>query len=173
MSVINVMIDLETLGMGESAIICSIGACTFMTAEPQKTFYHELDIEKQPGRVFDPSTVKFWMKQGNAPVHGTYQLSSVLSGLNVWLENLKQPVIIWANGTDFDIPMLKHAYQYYCMKPNWRYDAVRDYRTMRKLFPNIKADEFTGSKHNALDDAINQAAHLTKILRYMEDKGVQ
>lgn len=170
---INVMIDLETLGMGESAIICSIGACTFMTAEPQKTFYLMIDIEKQPGRVFDPSTVKFWMKQGDAPVHGIMDLEHSLECFTDWLKDLIEPITLWANGTDFDIPMLKHAYQYYNLKPNWKYDAVRDFRTLRKLFPQIKADEFVGVKHDALADAINQAAHLTKILHYMEDKGMQ
>ena len=169
---INVMIDLETLGMGESAIICSIGACTFMTAEPQKTFYHVIDIEKQPGRVFDPSTVKFWMKQGDAPVHGAMTLTHSLTCLKGWIENLIGPVTIWANGTDFDIPMLKHAFPSCGLVVPWRYDAVRDYRTLRKLFPQIPADPFQGSKHNALDDAINQAAHLTKILHFLEDNNV-
>jgi inhibitor of KinA sporulation pathway (predicted exonuclease) len=71
---------------------------------------------------------------------------------------------LWCKGTDFDVPILNNVCKQYGIIPTWKYSAVRDFRTAKKLFPHIEADPFVGAPHNALDDAINQALHLRKIL---------
>jgi hypothetical protein len=64
------MIDIETLGLEPGSVILSIGAVAFGMDRkpdmPMKEFYVELDT-KQPQRVVDLDTVKWWMDQPNKP----------------------------------------------------------------------------------------------------------
>ena len=66
---LDVMLDLETMGNGPDSAIIAIGAVEFDLAE-QKTghgFYVHVDLESavKAGGVVDASTVLWWMKQGD------------------------------------------------------------------------------------------------------------
>ena len=54
--------------------------------------------------------------------------------------------------------------KYSGLKNPIKYRNQRDYRTLKALYPDVIA-EFTGTKHNALDDAIHQAKHAVAIMR--------
>lgn len=166
---INVMIDLETLGLGPDAMVLSIGAVVFdMQRELGDTFYIEINPETSPGKM-DVDTVRFWMqqaKEGNMPpMLGTWDHDNAFAQFYSWLQNKCNyklaDLIIWSNGTDFDIPK--------CKNPPWRYNNVRDARTVFKLcghlVPKIPRGE---GYHNALSDAVWQAEYLTEILKVMD-----
>jgi len=88
--------------------------------------------------------------------------------LDEFTEDFKSyEVIAWANGTDFDISIIKDALKQCGFGTPWRYNNVRDYRTLAKLFPQIQRPTFVGEKHNALADAINQAEHLKLLLAHV------
>ena len=158
----NVMIDIETLGISAHAVILSIGAYNL---ETEDTMYVELDCEKQPGRTIDIGTIKFWLKQSTpCPITGLYTLATALE----FLRDFTKGKTVWANGTDFDISILSHAYTQCNMAPGWKYNAVRDYRTLAKLLPHIKRGLDVGNRHDALADAINQAVHLKLLLEEVE-----
>ena len=157
------MIDCETFGLAPNSVILSIGAVTAEGAE----FYLPVDITAQPGREVDLDTVKWWFTQEtNPPTHGTMLLSEALIKLANWLsdENVTE---VWANGSDFDFPLLVTAYKAEGLQVPWKYNNVRDYRTLSKLFPRIEREPFVGAKHNALDDAKNQMTHLKTLLEYV------
>ena len=84
----HVMVDLETLGMGENAIVLSIGAVVFSKDGFSQDFYVEIDPAKYPGSV-DLDTIKFWMQQsvvGNlAPMAGTNTMPQALEQFHNWL----------------------------------------------------------------------------------------
>ena len=65
----NLMIDIETLGVKTDAPVISIGACFFDKDGIKEKFYAVLDVEQQIDsdlRKVDASTIKWWMGQEGA-----------------------------------------------------------------------------------------------------------
>ena len=173
---VHVMIDFETLGLRPNANIRSLGAVVFSPYFlPLEESFHQatnLDLP-QYRRCIDPDTWAWWKQQeaeGNPMPTGQYYLQDVANNFRAWLHaQCPQPenLFIWSNGTDFDIPLLYSMFDDCNLTPNWNYNNVRDYRTLRKLFPNIAVPEFIGVKHVAVDDAWNEAKHCVEILNYV------
>lgn len=168
---VHVMVDLETLGLTPDSVILSLGAVEFShnTVDPV-TYYRQCSIECQTNRRIDPSTLTWWIGQDHKIPVGDYAVRDVIGYFNDWLQDVNpdgRELIIWSNGTDFDIPLLYNVYKQIGLKPNWKYNSVRDYRTVSKLFSQVPKPEFVGQKHNALDDALNQARHLRLINDYL------
>lgn len=65
---VSIMIDFETLGLGENAVLLSLGAVVFdpATGELGGQFYGNIDPRLQPGRDIDPNTVLWWLSQDDA-----------------------------------------------------------------------------------------------------------
>ena len=172
--VLHLMIDFETLGLRPNSVILSAGVCSVPASlVPEAQWYGEFDALEQEGdpynRVTDPNTLSWWMTQGNIP-QGEMPLQEGIISLQAHIANLAQQykIELWANGTDFDIPLFYNALdQQNCPAP-FKYDAVRDYRTMRKAFWEVPSPPFQGKKHHALHDAKNQAAHLNLIFNHIQ-----
>lgn len=162
-----IMIDLETLGTKAGCGIIAIGACTF---DGQHQFYQKIAREESErvGLLTDPDTMRWWAKQSSAARNesfsGTASVIEVLGAFSDWMRATKQKTkvssqTVWGNGADFDLPILKGAYDAVDMKIPWGPWSGRCYRTLKNLKPNLKADEFQGEKHTALADAMHQALH--------------
>ena len=169
-----VMVDIETLGLQPSSVILSIGAVVFDISNKEiapKDFYVELNSD-QPGRTCDKSTIEWWMKQEIARPEGRETVYGASDRLNFWLSAVKNnypgDLEVWANGTDFDITILTHMFRSVENTIPWKYNAVRDYRTLYKLFPEVPRPKMDSSKkHNALEDAKHQAAHAEAIFAHI------
>jgi len=169
----NVMVDIETLGINPDSVILSIGACA-VEAPTEVQFYQEISIHNQCGRYADLDSVKWWMNQPiKPPMDGVVSLEQTLVAFGNWLGDAfveRGKLIVWANGTDFDISILKHAYETNDAGAiPWKYNNVRDYRTLSKVCSHIPCSEFVGDKHNALADAVYQAQYLSVIKAYYND----
>jgi len=175
----DIMIDLETLGTTADAVILSIGAVRFdldagalfdAPSGPNKFFYTAVELDWQPNRRIDADTLAWWMTQGDAAKRvfidkDKVVLSTALFNLHKWIDPAPTTMpTVWSNGADFDLPMLSHAYRAFNMTLPWAPYAARCYRTYKNL-PGARAIklERTGQRHNALDDAIDQARHLCAI----------
>lgn len=165
-----IMIDIETLDVLPTAHILSIGACVVSPENLRDIdkFYIEL-ADDQPERTISASTVRFWKDQQLPLPNGKSSISTALADLCQFIdfhraESVDGKLEIWCKGMDFDTAILKHAYtaNSWCDLP-WKYSEVRDYRTLAKEIFWIKPDEVNGKLHNALEDALHQAAHLHKI----------
>lgn len=169
---VHVMVDLETLGLQQNAIVLSVGAVVFDPTHQDRgigdEYYVEIDPEKYNGSV-DLSTVKFWMEQGNCPMGGKKEGRFLGESFSAWLDSKcggrREKLVMWANGIDFDIPKLQYAYiKLGRREVPWKYHAVRDARTVYKLldpYGSYKPPEV--DKHNALADARYQANWLINI----------
>jgi DNA polymerase III epsilon subunit-like protein len=163
---IHVMVDIETLGLSVDTKIISIGAVIFNAEGIVHKFYSPISSseESQGNRSITQSTIEFWEKQSipRPDLITENLLSTVLKQFSDWLP--KEKYVIWANGITFDISILSHAYG---DNPPWKYNAMRDARTIYQMFAfqkllkpvNIEA-------HNALEDSIYQAKYLTTILNH-------
>ncbi|MEQ9938743.1 MULTISPECIES: 3'-5' exonuclease [Pectobacterium] len=176
----NVMIDIETMGANPNAPICSIGAVFFnpKTGELGEQFYCRVDFENDMlnGAVPDGDTIKWWLRQSSdaraelisddaTPIWGA------LSAFSDWLtdnaESLKT-LEVWTNGPSFDCTILKTAFERTDIDVPWNYLNERDVRTMKEVALSLwgctPAIELVGAIHNALHDAINQAALVSAVM---------
>lgn len=169
----NVMVDIETLGNGPGCIILSIGAVKFDPKSDEIDpiyFYSTISPEdsQRQGLQFDASTVIWWMSQNEtarkALTSATAPLVNVLEQFAAWLP---KDAIVWGNGSDFDNVIIAEAYKVTGKPLPWPFWNNRCFRTLKNLFRHVKVDK-SGTAHNALDDAINQAKHCQAIFKEMK-----
>lgn len=171
----HLMLDLETLGVGERPVITNIGAVVFNIQDGVVAeFSCNLDWAEQQayGREIDASTVKWWLKQSN---EAQIELTSSVDAISLWdaLEKLSRFYevnmcqAIWGNGALADIRWINTAYatSAYSKKfKQWQFYQEFCYRTMKAMHPKVDIP-FEGTEHNALDDARHQAKVLIEILK--------
>ena len=179
----NIMLDLETMGVGPNAAIVAIGAVEFVLpvkesmatvgriGEITREFYRTVDLQSSvdAGGVIDPSTVMWWLEQSDEAraeltrEAGRENIAGALQLFREWLGG--RDCLIWGNGASFDNVILGSAYTKLSgidFVP-WKFRNNRCYRTVKALNKHIPADEVGGVAHNAVDDAKYQALHLIKI----------
>ena len=187
----HLMLDFETLSLKENAVLLSLGACVFdpATGEIGETFYTAIDPRTQHGRDISASTVLWWLEQDQAArdkLTGAVKAADLLVDADPdsqeWADMAEQAAIpinhaamafiafveqfedveCWTNG-GVDHTWLNSMFEYSGFKNPIPYWKQRDYRTLKALYPDIKAETW-GQAHNALDDAIKQAKHAAKII---------
>lgn len=177
----DISIDLETLDTATSAVVLSIGACSFNADGVQSKFYRELRLNEQVanGRTISVSTVQFWMREAMAP--GAYEgvLGALLNSdklrsdvypalvdFHNWFnDHIGTDGTVWANDPDFDCSIWASMCKSYGVTPEgpWKYNQKRSYRTIREVANwtgatlNVPPNK---AKHNALEDAIHQANYI-------------
>lgn len=170
---VEVMLDLETMGNGPQAAIIAIGAVEFDLAKQAigEEFYTVVDLASsvQAGGIMDASTVLWWMRQSDEAraalaVDGKH-IADALLRFSHWMSSRgpKEDLKVWGNGADFDSVILSSAYQRLSLELPWTHKGNRCYRTVKQLGAAIETER-AGIAHNALDDAKNQARHLLTLL---------
>lgn len=167
------MLDLETLGNGNEAVILSIGAVKFTNKELLDRFHVAIDPEtcQAFGLKVDASTVMWWLDGDRQSArealleHTQIDLASALRGFAEWVGNESTP--IWGNGSTFDNVILRNAYQACGMEYPIKFWHDWCYRTVKNLVPAISIDRSEGIHHDALADAENQARHLQALLEHL------
>lgn len=174
----NFMIDLETLGTDYDSAIIEIAAAQFdiTTGEIIKEVVLDINPSEWNKRTFSGDTLCFWMECGNEPAKKrifstdghAIPLDEALDRLSGFLlpdGTNREDLVVWCEGTDFDIPLLKSAYGE--SGTPWLYHNVRDVRTVASLSPSIKEQydkEFAGTEHSAIDDCRRQVMVLVDTL---------
>lgn len=171
---LDLMIDLETMGRRADAAIVSIGAVFFdeHTGQLGREFYRAINLATavENGGTMDPGTVMFWLGQPdearNAIRFSTYHIHEALTDFLAFVEQEKATsyLRVWGNSPRFDCEKLDNALRGCGYSAPWKYYNERCYRTIRERAKWVDEDERIGL-HNALDDAKHQANHLIKIRR--------
>lgn len=166
---VHIVLDLETMGKGPRAAITAIGAAMVMHNTVASTFYRKVDLASSAamGGEITPSTVEWWLMQDvdarTAMVQPGMHLATALCDLRDFIG--REPSYIWGNGCMFDNAILLSAYEMCAIEAPWDYRRDRDLRTLLALYPKAKDIEFTGTIHNAQDDAVHQAKQLIAALK--------
>lgn len=172
---LNTMIDIETYGLSPDAPIASIGAVTFEFKDNFSiidTFYRNVDQDSNIliNRKYDQSVVDWWNSQSlevkNTLYDNQVPVKQILIELFDWLPKS----LIWCQGLDFDIPIIKSSAEASGLSIPWKYNNVRCGRTLLRL-TGIRVKNAT-MKHNALIDAIEQAEALNKSFLLLKEKGL-
>lgn len=172
------MLDIETLGNGNKAVLFAIGATKF-SLEPGSSFETQkfyVTINPQTcldaGLEVDLSTVMWWMRPEQDPARGELlrsyaeglDLGTALEGFASWMppkENLRG---VWGNGATFDNVIVRNAYKAVGLECPWSYRVDSCFRTIKNLHPHVYWDKSDDVAHNALNDAVSQTRHLKKML---------
>lgn len=155
------MVDCETLGLGERPVLLSIGAVVFDDEQIHQYFHVAIDAEtaKAHGFTVSQDTLDWWDTQSasarSAAFNGTYHIECALMALvNFYKQYECQE--IWSKGALADIRWINNALDYFDIKHPWKFSREFCFRTLLKSVPKFDIP-FSGVEHNALDDAIHQA----------------
>lgn len=175
----DVMIDIETMGLGTNAPILSIGAVAFRAGGRGlgSQFHQGISLEDSMahGRRPTASTILWWLQQGDAAREQVRQrcessgtLNAALLAFSAWIESLPDTVYVWGNGANFDIAILEQAYLDSGLRTPWGYRNVRCFRTIMAEF-GLETDWVKPLvAHDALADAEAQARTLQNCMRRMK-----
>lgn len=180
--ILNLMLDLETLSTEPNAAILSIGAVPFLSPVPVESFYTRVnpsDYNHMEQRKFDISkqTLAWWkIQKSEAQAEafgGTSSLLMALSEFSKYCAIIKKStgtiIIPWSKGADFDLPIIRNAFDAFGISLPWAYYNHRCYRTLEALgkMYGLTVPEMVGMKHNALEDAKHQARYATTVMNHM------
>ena len=172
------MVDLETMGIGNKAAITAIGVVAMdmsnlkLESAPDGEFYMPISLASsmEAGLECDASTILWWMGQSDEArkemAGRTVSLYTALIELNYWMAKLvsaKKERVVWGNGASFDNVILANAYKAVHTDVPWTYSGDRCFRTMKSLVLGLEPP-FDGEKHNALADARHQAEWLMSMM---------
>lgn len=166
------MIDLETMGLQPNAAIVSIGATHFDKSGVIDRFYTPVGLQSctDIGLTTDRSTESWWAAQSPEAraawdVPNPPSIGDALSGFNKWLakHSTISTTCPWGNGADFDLVVLKSAYEALHADPPWKFWNHHCFRTVKNLLGKSMQPR-KGTHHHALDDAVHQTEALLEIL---------
>lgn len=160
----DLMIDIETLGLGPTIVVTSIGIVPFFlssrTVGTGLKYIMNIQDQLDKGRVVPASTLEFWSKQDQkifqSQFSGTEDNLATLKKLSEFVaiyggQNSK----VWGNGATFDITILESLFSTYKIPVPWSYKSPMDLRTFKRFFASNKKIE--GITHDCLEDAVAQA----------------
>jgi hypothetical protein len=176
----HVMVDLETMGNGTNAAICSIGAVEFdiNTGETGLEFFVKVDLQSclDRGLSVNGSTIMWWLSQSEnarmALLGENKNLAQALYEFRLFLEKLgANDVQFWGNGITFDGVILTEAYRACNLKEPWNFRNERDVRTLVSLAPKVKEHyPVMGTAHHPIDDCKYQIGYCTAIWNNLNTK---
>lgn len=176
---LDIMVDLETLGVTKGTTIFQIAACSFdiVTGQIHDTFNEIMDISTLKNAPFDGSTLKWWLNTNKDLLadlinKGRGTERELILKFATWINDMKlqnndAEIFLWGNGILFDNAMIQEK----CLQQNIPYPIFyrndRDVRTivdltMQKLgftspkdfFSLISSSELV--QHDALNDVRQQ-----------------
>ena len=173
MSLVDIMIDIETLGTAPGSVILSVGAAASNGVE----LFHQVSLADSlfHGFTVDPETMAWWRKQDpsvwSKQTQGDLSPVSALACISEWIQSIRNGdssaetgnrIRVWGDGATFDCVLLEEAYRRVGLACPWTYAEVYCYRTVRQLKDSKKP--IPKEHHNALSDAKTQLAHLRELL---------
>lgn len=172
-----IMLDLETMASSVDGVIVSLGACFFNEEEVGDSLYLVLDRDEQlaKGRKVHESTMKWWADQ-HAEARKVFDapqtpVKNALNCFQQWIDvygTTPLDVEMWGNGSDFDNALLADLYSMWGIAKPWSFRNNRCFRTLKNIcvaYGSHDLPQREGTHHNALDDAIYQAAMAGRYLK--------
>lgn len=175
---IDITVDLETCALSPNAAVMQIAAVAwnreaenFEELFPQQSICFETKIDLRSswllGLDFDPNTQKWWTGRDKEAkerlVAGdVFPLEEAMTGFFDWINDNKsvlkcEHVCLWAQGSDFDIAILRNI----CGKLNLKIPiSFRDFRDARSVIAEVGNIVFTSDDNAGLLDHDKIYAHL-------------
>lgn len=175
---VDVSIDLETLGTRPGCAVLSIGAVVFNrhSGELGPEFHVVINRKSclKNGLFEEQSTLDWWSRQSDEARKvlkdaetAENGLGGALIALTGYLQKMgKRDLLVWGCGSDFDIGILTHCYAVMNQPLPWMFWNSRCLRTLRDMAgPSHRPEKKNGVAHSAIDDARNQAMEACQIFK--------
>lgn len=177
---LDAMIDVETLGITERALIVELGLLLFDRDKAKIHSEHLFKIDLLSYQNYDNkfnmdiSTILFWLNQSKAAQekvfkenHRGCKVEDVFFDINVLLKDVNT---MWCHPS-FDYKMFEHHLRVFKIQSNMPFYKVRDLRTAVDLANyDYKNHPFKGTKHTSLDDCKYQFSYLMACLKKIRGK---
>jgi len=179
----DVMVDLETLGNEQKAVVTTIALVQFDLAsgEVGKELHIDVDPQSCIDIGFKPTwdTIKWWMSQKeaadkvmNIPEESRLPIGEAMQAVADFMEDIGyKDVRPWGNGVGFDLSILSAYYSHYQSMEPWQFWNERDVRTLVAMHPKghkiKKALPFEGVEHYPIDDAKHQIKYCSMIYNHL------
>lgn len=162
----HLVLDLETFAVHPHAAVTEIGIVDLRSMETFNLLINP--HEQKEGFVQDHDTIDWHVKRDPSYLillaHNGLRPCAAAGKLHNWLSEKKiqtgQELVIWCQGTDFDIPIISNFLKHYQYNLPWKHTDVRDIRTLAALFPRV---DYKKGNHTALEDASMAAQYLRKL----------
>ena len=176
----DIMVDLETMGLQPGCALLSIGGVAFdlYSEALGDTFYCNIRKEScvRHGMFIDPQTELWWAQQSEDAKRALMtpdpiDLDMAFYHFIEWVKTHDPASVrIWSHGAGFDLPMLHDAARRLGFSTPWSYRNERDTRTVLHLVHDRRGPDTLmeilsiqkGVHHHALDDAVTQAKQIQK-----------
>lgn len=169
---VHIVPDIETLSTAPNAMILSIGAVAVFNGKIVGEFYQNIDSTNFEDLGFEASasTVDWWSSPERAEARADLQndqvpLDEALQLFQQWILEVNGEWI-WGYGSDFDVVILKNAFDKMCIEWPFKFWNHRCLRTLCSVL-DIKVPRAKGIHHNAFADAVNQGQTLIKCLNHL------
>ena len=166
----HLMVDMETMAVTPNAVVLSLGAVHFNpygSGYSDKIYFRvSIDDQDALGREVDPATIEWWGRQDPAIMEEAFSPDNripLVDAMDQFHKFAWGCDRFWSHGATFDLVMLENIYRQLNKPLPWNYWQLRDTRTLFDL--GFDPDMPTGSKHDALQDAIRQAAGVQNMYR--------
>lgn len=172
---LNVMLDIETLGFDVNCIVPQVAAVAFDDEFQEWGYFNatmSIKVMDEEGFTNTPSTMKFWSEQPKevqkVVLGGKEHPGDAMQRFASWLvevgeEGNRGNFRLWTNHLLFDVPKTDYLMDYFGQKPIsdcTRYDCIEDFASVKNEAIRKNRDEYysrqgkieKGDLHNALDD---------------------
>ena len=170
----DLMLDLETLGTSNNALIVQVGACYF-DRDNGEIFWDKFSMNVQiqdglnNGFEVDAGAIKFWLEHTPTFLKEAVPVQTMLGKLR---EFISKKAIIWSHAT-FDAVVLQNAYNKFGEKAPFSYRNVRDIRTLVDLARiKYKKKEGDPKTHDGLEDCIYQVKYCCECFKKLRGENV-
>lgn len=177
------VIDIETMSTMSDALILSI-SIGLVADNVMCVYYINTPYRKSPYHMgtnfsIEQSVIDFWIRK--APkAYNHYVDNKHKEDIEDSLTRLREFIIrermgctprFWSKGSNFDFPILEHAYRAFGIEIPWEYHEIRDLRTYMDLV-GVKdySMPFVGIKHTSEYDVIHEMKLLRECLRLSSEK---
>ena len=177
--VINITLDLETLGRGDNAPIVQIGVLSFDdSGSAIDVFERKVDLQSLDSEGVELSTVAWWLQQNSDVQDNVFgggfrvPIKDVLEQLEVFIleqvPDLRSEVRIWQHSS-FDAPKVQHAFKKYLgREPEFKYWWWKDIRTLTTVTGVDKPIGTGLMLHDAVEDCRLQAEYISTCLNKLK-----
>lgn len=171
---VHIVPDIETLSTVPNSMILSIGAVAVCKGKIVAEFYQNIDPTNFENNGYEASvsTLNWWNSPERAEAKKDLQddqvpMYTALKLFGQWCKEVKGEQI-WGYGSDFDVVILKNAFDKEDIE--WPFDFW-NHRCLRTLCDVlcIKVPRDKGVHHNAFADAVNQGHTLIKCLEHLNN----
>ena len=170
------MLDLETLGTSDNALITTVSAVQFDLESGLVGKQFEMAInwkeQEKNNAIIDACTVNWWLKQNPQALSAMMRLeqqplkyffTKFNEFLNETFGDKLNDVQMWGNGVTFDNILIRNLYKRHDEEFPLPYWCDVDVRTLLALCPvNVKKQvDFVDTEHKGIDDCLYQIKYCT------------